>query len=391
MTPREAAGRVAVFYGAFFFANGVNLPFWPLWLTARGLTPAEIGWAIAATYLSRLLVNPVAGYVADRRGDRRRPMVVMIVAAFVGWLLFPLTGGFWSIIAVTLLTTGLWSGLIPLGDSLAMLIVQRHGLDYGRIRLWGSLCFIVSAVATGWWLTKMPATTLVWLIAGGLALTAWSSYRLPDERLPAAPGGKPAPVWPLLFSGPFLLFLACAALNQAAHTVYYAFATLHWKSAGWSDDVIGMLWAEGVIAEILLFSFSGAVVRRLRPTGLMVLGLVAGVIRWTALGLSTALPVLVAAQALHSATFACSYLGAMHFLQRGAPPSLSARAQALFSAGAAGLAPGLMSPITGQLYEHMGGGAFLVMAGLSAAGLIAAIQLHRRWSGGVILSPAART
>ena len=94
------------------------------------------------------------------------------------------------------------------------------------------------------------------------------------------------------------------------------------------------------------------------------------------LGLTTDVPMLAAAQVLHAATFGCAHLGAMHFIQRAVPAGLSARAQGLYAAVAMGVAPGLMSPLTGRLYEALGGHAFLVMAGFSALMALAAARLR---------------
>ncbi|MBC7951442.1 MAG: 3-phenylpropionate MFS transporter [Rhodospirillaceae bacterium] len=370
------AVRLAAYYCALFAAVGVNLPFWPLWLKDRGLSPGDIGLILAATYLMKMVVNPLVGHVVDRRGDRRRPMVIMAVGAAITWACFALVDEFWGIMAVTVLSLSLWSGIMPVGESLALMITQRHRLDYGRVRLWGSAAFILTAIGVGRLLVEYPPTILVWLIAGTLALTAAACAALPDARVPVPATGS-APLMPLLTSAGFLLFLAAGSLNQVSHTVYYAFSTIHWKAAGIADDTIGLLWSEGVIAEIVLFSMSGRVVRRIGPAGLILIAALCGVIRWGVLGATTELPLLFAAQLLHGATFGCAHLGAMHYIQRTIPAGLSARAQGIYSAVAMGAAPGLMSPLTGRLYEGLGGYAFWVMAGFSLLSTLAAWRMVR--------------
>jgi MFS transporter, PPP family, 3-phenylpropionic acid transporter len=381
MTARSAAFRLALYYAAIFAAMGIHLPFWPLWLKDRGLSPTEIGVVMAATYLTRLAGAPVIGHVVDRRGDRKRPMLVLALLAGLAWMLFQPAHGLAAITAVTVLAVGLWAGLMPIGDSLAMMVVHTHRLDYGRVRLWGSLSFIAVATLAGKLLLNQPPALLVWLVSGALLLTAASCLGLPDVRVPADEG-KPVPLAPLLRQPTFLLFLAAAALNNAAHTVYYAFATIHWKAAGLSDAVIGLLWSEGVVAEVVLFAFSGRVVRRIGPAGLILIAGLAGVVRWLVLGSTAQLGWVAASQLLHAATFGCAHLGAMHFIPRAAPAGQAVRAQGTFSAVAVGLVPGLMTPFTGRLYELLAGGSFLAMAGLSAASAGAAWLLLRRWRGG---------
>ncbi len=384
MTASRAAFRLALYYALLFAAVGIQLPFWPVWLASRGLSPAEIGLATAAGYLARLGVTPVVGLVVDRRGDRRRPMIALLAAAAAGWCLFAAVHGLGPIIAVSLLAAGLWSAAMPVGDSLAMMAAAEWRLDYGRVRLWGSAAFIAAATVIGQALVRLPPGALVWLIAGTLAAAAWSCRGLPDLRAPAG-RDAPASLGPLLASRAFRLFILCLACNQASHTVYYAFATLHWRAAGLGDGTIGLLWSEGVVAEIILFAVSGPLVRRLGPAGLLLAAGLGGVIRWSVLGATTWLPALVLAQLLHAATFGCAHLGAMQFLTRAVPPGLAVRAQSLYAALALGAVPGLTSPLAGRLYQAMGGTAFFAMAVASLAAAACGWMLGRRWQGGPVV------
>lgn len=385
MSPLATASRLSFYYAALFTAVGIHMPFWPLWLQDKGLSASDIGMIMAVTYLTKILVGPGIGHVVDRHGDRRRPMLVLSSLAAMVWLGFPLVDGFWPILVVTVLAVGLWTGIFPLGESLSMMETQRQKLDYGRVRLWGSLTFIGAAIATGNLLTRQPPAILSWMVAAALALTACACWTLPSTTV-SGRGRARLPLGPLLKHPLFLVFLAVTSLNTASHTVYYAFATIHWQAAGLDGDTIGLLWAEGVLAEVVLFAFSGRVVAKIGPGRLLLLATGAGVLRWLALGSSTAIPVLGAAQLLHAATFGCAHLGAMHFISRAIPHSLSARAQGMLSAVAMGAAPGLMSPLAGRLYEGLGGNSFFVMVALSMAGTALALVLARRWGGEAILS-----
>lgn len=385
MNRHGTAARLSFYYAALFTAVGAHMPFWPLWLKDKGLGAADIGLIMAATYLTKIMVGPAVGHMVDRHGDRRKPMYLLAAGATLVWLLFLLVDGFGPILAVTVLAVGLWTGIFPLGESLAMMETQRQHLDYGRVRLWGSLTFIASAVATGSLLTHHATSLLIWVVAGALGLTALACWCLPISVATGRDKAPATPLWPLLKHPVFLAFLATTSLGTASHTVYYAFATIHWQAAGIDGDTIGLLWAEGVIAEVVLFAFSGWVVGKLGPGRLLIIATCAGILRWLALGAFTSVPALAVIQVLHAATFGCAHLGAMHFIVRAIPTTLSARAQGMLSAVAMGAAPGLMSPIAGRLYEALGGGAFFAMTGLSLVGTGLALFLARRWDGGKII------
>lgn len=369
--------RLALFYMAIFTAVGIHLPFWPVWLKAQGLGPTEIGYLMAAMFLCKVLVNPVVGHVVDHVGDRRTVLVVLAAGSLAAFSVFALVDGFWALLALTLVATGLFASMMPIGENLAMLTTHAERLDYGRIRLWGSLTFIGAAVIGGQVLVWAPPDSVLWMMLGGLAFTLAACLALPQTRPGGTPDRRPAPFGDLLKNRQFLVFLGVAGLVQIGHMMYYAFATLYWRAAGLSSDVIGLLWAEGVLAEVVLFAFSAAVIRRVGPMGLILIGAAAGIVRWLVLGLTTDLSLLFAVQLLHACTFGCAHLGAMHFITRIVPTDLSARAQGLYSSVALGLAPGLAMPFIGPLYENLSGRGFLVMAVIAGLATLLALHLGR--------------
>jgi PPP family 3-phenylpropionic acid transporter len=224
---------------------------------------------------------------------------------------------------------------------------------------------------------------ILWLLIGGMALVVVACAQMPVPALPRAAGGG-APLRRLLRAPPFLLFLLAASLIQCSHAVYYGFSTLHWRAAGIGDATIGALWAVGVIAEVVLFAFSGVIVRKVGVVPLLLAAATAGVARWTLTAVTTELAWLALAQVGHAFTFGATHLAAMHFIHRAVPPAMAATAQSLYSALAMGVVLASVMILAGVLYQGFGGGAFLAMAAMALLGFGAALLLRRRWSGEAI-------
>ncbi|MEE1569433.1 MAG: MFS transporter, partial [Alphaproteobacteria bacterium] len=332
--------RLALFYAAVFLVVGVLMPFWPLWLNeTRGMSAEEIGLLLGAGLWMKVLANPFFAHFADRRPEKRRLLATLALGALAGFSLFHWAQGFWQLLGVTLITFSMFTALMPLGENLTMITSYAHKLDYGRIRLWGSLTFVLASAGGGMVLVELPVTAVLWLVLGGVALTFFAALQLPDPETTGIGGESQAPEAPLrriLREPLFLIFLAAAGLIQASHSAYYGFATLFWREAGFADDVIGGLWATGVMAEVLLFAFSGAIMARVTPTTLLVIAAAAGVLRWCVIGATTNPFVLFPIQTLHALTFGATHLAAMHFIARATPPGCSATAQGLYSSTAMG-------------------------------------------------------
>jgi PPP family 3-phenylpropionic acid transporter len=262
--------------------------------------------------------------------------------------------------------------------------VRSKGLDYGRMRLWGSLSFIAASIVGGLTVGWLGPASAVWLMVAGAAFTVVSSHSLPrpDTLVPADRSSSRAPTWsairPLVTSRTFLLFLLAVGCVQAAHAVFYTFGTVHWGAQGLSATWSGILWAIGVIAEIVLFAFSGAAVRAAGIAALILVGALAGVVRWTAMGFDPPLIVLAVLQVLHGATYGATHLGAVHFISDTVPQELGGTAQALYASVTAGIVMGSATLLAGWLYAAWGGRAYFAMAALALAGLLASLSLLRR-------------
>jgi len=368
--------RLALFYVAIFLVIGIQLPFWPVWLASRGMGPGEIGVLLAAAGATRIVVAPAIAPLADRLG-RRRPIVIALAAgALIATAIFAVTYGFWALLAVSVLAAAFFTVLLPMVESLTVIAARDHGVDYGRVRLWGSLAFILAATGGGQMLSRLDAALVLWLVLGALALTFAASLALPDLRTPRTARG--AGRMRLFLRREFVLFILATSLMQASHAVYYGFATLHWRAAGHSETLIGALWAEGVIAEVALFAVSGAAIAaRIAPVPLLVIAAAGGAARWSVLGLTDAVWALACAQALHALTFGASHLAAIRFILREVPAEMTSTAQSLYYSVAGGIVSALFMLGAGWLYAGFGAHAYFAMAAASIAGGAVALAAGR--------------
>ena len=329
----------------------------------------------------KVFSNPAIASMVDRRGDRKRPQIVLAFGAFFTFILFVPLEGFWPLLIVSLINGVFLSAILPISENLTLLTTYAHKLDYGRIRLWGSITFMLGAVLGGELLTDRPEDVILWTILLTLGLTALSCLLLPDTRPERHEAPARYATLSLLRQPSLIVFFVAAGCLQSAHAIYYGFSALAWRDAGISELEIGVLWAIGVLAEVALFSVSGRIAARISPTGLMALAGAAGVVRWLLTPLTNDVFLLVPVQLLHALTYGAAHIGAMHFIARSAPPMLSATVQSLYSAVSLGVLFGSVMLLSGYLFRNIGVDAYFFMSGLSAIGLVAAVLLGRMWSG----------
>ena len=379
MASRRDTVPFAGFYAALFFALGVFLPFWPVFLQHKGLDGAAIGTILGLGTWAKAAGNPLLGRLADRSARPRRVVVGLAGVALAGTFAFPYLSGFWPLLAAYVVVFSAFQALIPIGDSRTLTVAADKGLDYGRLRLWGSAAFLAAVLGMGEALDRWPASVIPWALAAAFAALVGLAASLPAPA-PQTSARSSRGFRTLIGDPTFIIFLATVALLQASHAVYYAFSAVHWTDSGLSAATVGWLWAEGVIAEIGLFFVGARVVARIGPIGLLAAAAVGGMVRWTVLSGTTALPALAAVQGFHALTFGAAHLGAMYFISRHAPRDLQATAQGISAAATGGVGMGLAMLGAGPLYDAVAGRAFLAMAAMSLTALVLSWLLVRRGS-----------
>lgn len=374
------ACRLAVFYAALFVALGVQLPFLPLWLAAKGLDASAIGIVLAIPMIVRVFAIPFATRHADRRDALRKTIMLAAGMAVLGYGAVGLAQGAAAITAAFALASAFYTPVMPLADAYALRGLGRRGRAYGPVRLWGSAAFIVGSFGAGLVLDVIAARDLIWLVVAALVITTVTACALAPLAARESIGSATtlSSAHGLLRDPGFLAAAVAAGLIQASHALYYGFSALEWRAAGLDGAAIGALWALGVVAEIALFAISGRL--PLAPTTLLMAGAGGAVIRWAAMAFDPPPALLPPLQCLHALSFGATHLGALGCVMRSAPAEFGATAQG-YLAVALGLMMAVAMALSGVFYARWGGLAYGAMALAAGGGGIFALAAHRLMGG----------
>lgn len=387
MIPSLSPGwRMAGVYGASFVTFGIHLPFFPVLLAHRGLGEVEIAVVLAVPTILRVFTAPILGLVTDRVADRRLVVTAYAVAAAVGFSLFGFSQGFLAMVAAMAATALFWNGITPGIDTMALALARAGRADYGRMRMWGSVTFILANVLAGAIIARTGAATIYWLLLAAFWLQAASIMVAPRAGPPAAGSVPTAPrpvrlPWAdfglLVRDRRLIQVLAGSALIQASHTMAYGFASLYWASLGFDEGTIGVFWAVGVVAEVILFARGTAITARLGPLGLILLGGAGAALRWALFPVIDGSAGWIAVNLLHAFSFASLHLGTIQFASRTAPEHLAGATQGLvLTISGATMACGTL--VSGPIYKALGVDGFLVMSGIAILGMLVVADRVRR-------------
>ena len=354
---------LALSYFTYFFSYGIFLPFWSVWLKGIGLTPETIGVLLGAVLVARFLGSLL---IAPRVSD---PSLLIKAVRILALLTLVFVACFWvshqfAWLMVVMVGFNLFfSPLVPLTDALANTWQKQITMDYGRVRLWGSIAFVIGSALVGKLVSLYDYRAILALLSIGIASMLLGMLLRPSVMPQGESRHQESAGWPAWRSlvAQSWRFLACVCLLQGAHAAYYGFSAIYWQGAGYSASAVGYLWSLGVVAEVIIFALSKNLFRRFGARDLLLLSAVCGVARWGIMGWTTDLPWLIVAQILHCGTFTVCHLAAMRYIAAREGGDVI-RLQAVYSAVAMGGSIAIMTVFAGFLYQHLGHGVFWVMA-----------------------------
>lgn len=362
---------LALSYFTYFFSYGIFLPFWSVWLKGEGIPPETIGLLLGAGLVARFLGSLL---IAPRVKDPShlvtalRLLALLTLAFAIGFCF----GNGWAWLILVIVGFNLFfSPLVPLTDALAATWQRQVTLDYGRVRLWGSLAFVIGSALTGklvsvWGHNAILYSLLLSVLAMLLGMLLKPSV-MPQGEVRAQ--NESSRSWrELLSEGPVWRFLLCVTLLQGAHAAYYSFASIYWQEAGYSAATVGYLWSLGVVAEVIIFASSNFLFRRWNARSLLLLSALCGLLRWGLMASTTELTGLLLMQVLHCGTFTVCHLAAMRFIAARQGVEVI-RLQAVYSGLAMGGGIAIMTVLAGFLFEHLQGGVFWIMAAVALPAL----------------------
>ena len=358
--------QLAGFYFFYFGYIGAFAPYFSLYLASLGHTAALIGALMALPQAMRIFAPHLWGYLSDRHDSRVR---IVCLAGLGGTLCFAgvfAAGGPLWLAACIALWSFFWSAALPLVETTTLDHLGERSGDYGRIRLWGSIGFIVAVIGVGWLLDRAPIDVLLWIVLTTMVGTLATIWRVP-ERAHDRHAAPQEPLVQVLKRPEVMALIAACFLMAVAHGPYYTFFSLHLVDHGYSKTAIGWLWAIGVIAEIAVFAWLPALYRNFSAFAMLLASLALAVVRFGLIAwLVESIAMLVIAQLLHAATFGVFHsaaLASIHRLFRGAN---QARGQAAYSSLSFGLGGTLGGLGSGWVWQPWGPAATFTAASLCA-------------------------
>ncbi len=372
----------AALSAAYFSHIGIVNTFISLWLKEIGYGVAVIGLIASVQAFSRLAAPYAWAWLGDHTGRQAHLLRISSCLALIGSLGFfwPEGGALWLMACLLFMYLNN-SALMPMSESALSQVVTQNGVFnvklHGRVRLFGSLGFMLTVLAAGAWFEAFGMRHFPLLCMLTLVMLVISCWQVPEMREARAQEAAP-PVWPVLRQPQVAWMFVSIALHVLSHMAMYVFFSLYCDELGYSKTTIGLLWAVSVIIEIGWFFTQGRWLPKLSMPAWLIVGAAVAAFRFAmTAGLGDVLWILFAAQCLHAITFAAHHTACISLLAQHFPDNLRGRSMALYTVLGYGI-PGVLGSWAGGLISEAYGLNSLFWIS-SAIALLATASAFKVW------------
>jgi len=353
--------RLSGFYFFYFASLGVLIPYWSLYLKSLGFNSLAIGGLVAILPATKLIAPYIWGWLADHT---RRSMFIIRIASLLALLSFALvfvSQQLWWLAFAMLLFSFFWNATLPQFEAMTLNHLGNDAHHYSMIRLWGSLGFIVLAVLIGDLLQDYEADIIPLVVLITFVAIFICSFIVPEKL--NAPHADHSPIWHVIKQPKVLAFLAVCFLMLCSHGPYYTFYTIYLEEQGYSSHMIGVLWAVGVLAEVIIFLLMHRLLPVFGARKLLIATLLLTTLRWLLIGFYVNdLLMLFIAQLIHAFSFGVFHSVGISLVHEYFTGSHQGRGQALYSSVSFGAGVAFGSLVSGLVWGQWGAEVLFVLA-----------------------------
>ena len=369
------------FIPSFFLSSAVLAifaPYLPILLRDLGYSPLWVGILFGIFEGAGIAGPLLLSYWADKTGKYRPVLIIScIIPAFIAFPLIIWVHPVTSALILILFAFGLRSS-VPLLDAITTIQIGKTG-NYGRVRVWGSISFILFTLFLQWTPFLKPhnaGNISLWIIIASVSSVV-PILLLPGSLLRASTGpgdgevteGKTIPLASLYVVGGFAIIFLSRLAMTSVYTYFPLYLTevLHWNA-------VGLMFALAAASEVPFMFVSSRLIRRFGSLPLLALSAAAVCVRLLIVAFLPFKPCIIVSQLLHSLCFGIFHPAAVHFFASIFPAKKRGTGMSVYLILGSGI-PALVSNMAGGVIVQAAGYQSLFALYAAVAGTAALIGL----------------
>lgn len=372
--------RLATSYFFYFAILGLISPYLSVFLDGKGFTSVELGEIFAILTATKIVAPSLWAILADKTGQKLLIIRLGALLALLSFIVLFWLNSYWPISFCLALFSLFWTAILPQLEVFTLTSVRHSSKIYARIRLWGSLGFIVLAVVAGQVMeyyapgnllnseANLFTNAFVWMGTVILLCLLISTMVIKPQRIVNKPQQQALAITGKLLDLRFIIFFMAGVLLQISFGPYYGFFALFLRDLAYPGLAVGLLISLGVVAEILIFIFASSFFKAFTLKAILIVSLAATALRWFIVALyAESIWLLALTQLIHAASFALFHSASMIFISEHFTRCQQSRGQAVYLGGVYGVGGAIGAYIAGVLWlDGLGASTTFLTASVSA-------------------------
>lgn len=359
------------FYLLFFAAVGGLFNFLALYFVDQGLSGSQVGLLMGTGSLIGLFAGPLWGGLADASQRHRLVLSIAIIGNVLAVFCFPFFHTFLGFFILMVLQALFGGPIISLADHATVSMLEDEKEMYGRVRLGGTIGYGLAAPIIGAVVEHDGLQWIFWIYCGLLLIALFAGQQMHFSRkLPE--GSFLHGVQSLLGDRKWILFLIIVFVAGVGNAAITSYLFIYLEKIGTTKFWMGLAITISTIAELPALFFAGRLLQKLKPHGLLTLGLLGTAVRCMLYGMIGVPWMALAVQLLQIVTFPILLVAGVSYADENAPPGMGATAQGIFGSAFMGFGFAAGGFFGGVLLDYIGvQGMFFVLGALTLlAGLL---------------------
>lgn len=351
-----------------------------MFLDGKGFTSVELGEIFAILTATKIVAPSLWAILADKTGQKLLIIRLGALLALLSFIVLFWLNSYWPISFCLALFSLFWTAILPQLEVFTLTSVRHSSKIYARIRLWGSLGFIVLAVVAGQVMeyyapgnllnseANLFTNAFVWMGTVILLCLLISTMVIKPQRIVNKPQQQALAITGKLLDLRFIIFFMAGVLLQISFGPYYGFFALFLRDLAYPGVAVGLLISLGVVAEILIFIFASSFFKAFTLKAILIVSLAATALRWFIVALyAESIWLLALTQLIHAASFALFHSASMIFISEHFTRCQQSRGQAVYLGGVYGVGGAIGAYIAGVLWlDGLGASTTFLTASVSA-------------------------
>lgn len=367
-TIKRDVAHISAGYMAYFYGTGTLLPYLPVWLRDQGFSAAEMSFIVGTPLFLRVMATHGFAYVGDKMGERRT-LQVLVAVSLSAALVLQAVVGFWPTVIAVGITYVFWQSAPLQMDALTIGMIRGGKVaNYGTIRAFGSAASFCAGLSGGFILGSIGSVGILPTFYFFAIMLIVFACTLPQTRAakPQAEPTQPSGAWR---QPRIVAVMIAAALVLGCHSSFTNFGALYMHDLGYPSELIGFIFALSTAAEFTMFAVGSRYIKKLNPVTLIAICSATACVRWIIVSFIESPVLMIMLQGTHALTFAGTVLGLNGFTVANVDPRHVVRTQGIYVSMFAAT-QGSLTMLFGQVYDRLGGHAFLMTACLPLTSLV---------------------